>query len=71
MSDLTEIEIIRVESLPDDIDVQLYWTLEKPVVMNAFSAHRINRWLLPGHAIEFRFKHRDAQKTDRSDRGAA
>ena len=71
MSDLTEIEIIRVESLLDGVDVEVYWTLEKPIRMKAFEACRINRWLLAGHAIEFRFNRRDSKRLERPQKGAA
>jgi hypothetical protein len=55
MSDLTAVEIIRVEDLPQDINVEIYWTLEEPHIMHAFEARHVRRMFLPGHAIEFRF----------------
>lgn len=71
MSDLTEVEIIRVESLLDGVDVEVYWTLQKPLRMKAFEACRINRWLLAGHAIEFRFFRRDdKEKSPAAEAGA-
>lgn len=71
MSDLTEVEIIRVESLLDDVDVDIYWTLQKPLRMTAFQACRINRMFLPGHAIEFRFNCRQQTAHERTQKGAA
>lgn len=73
MSDLTEVEIVRVENLPDDVDIEIYWTLQKPLRMNAFEACRINRWFLAGHAIEFRFNRRQRGTSSSSHRpkGAA
>lgn len=71
MSDLTEVEIIRVENFLDDVDVDIYWTLQKPLRMKAFEACRINRMFLPGHAIEFRFNRRSPPSAERPQKGAA
>jgi hypothetical protein len=71
MSDLTEVEMIRVESLLDDVDVDIYWTLQKPLRIKAFNACRINRMFLPGHAIEFRFNRRTASAAAHGPKGAA
>jgi len=71
MSDLTEVEIIRVEGLLEKVDVDIYWTLQKPIRMKAFEACRINRMFLPGHAIEFRFNRQSVSPPERTAKGAA
>jgi hypothetical protein len=63
MSDLTQLETVQVEELPDDVDIEVNWTLDKPHPMAPFQGCLVDRMLLPGHSIEFRFVNRDAART--------
>jgi hypothetical protein len=55
MSDLTAVEIIKLEDVPKGVAVEINWTLDKPQAIQSFEARPVRRMLLPGHAIEFRF----------------
>lgn len=55
MSDLTDVEIVKVEEVSPGVSVEINWTLDRPHPMQPFEAKPIKRMLLPGHAIEFRF----------------
>lgn len=55
MSDLTSVEIIRLQDVPRDVTVEINWTLDTPHGLNEYQACAVRRMLLPGHAIEFRF----------------
>ena len=55
MSDLTSVEIVKVEDVPADVSVEINWTLDKPHPVKPFEACPVKRMLLPGHAIEIRF----------------
>jgi len=55
MSDLTAVEIVKVEEVPDNVSVEINWTLDKPHAIRPFEACPVKRMLLPGHAIEIRF----------------
>lgn len=71
MSDLTELETILIERLPDDVEVEVNWTLDDPHELAPYQGCLVNRMLLPGHSIEFRF-HKKHHKTRRPrDAGAA
>lgn len=55
MSDLTSVEIVKVEDVPSDVSIEVNWTLDKPHPVAPFEACPLTRMLLPGHSIEFRF----------------
>lgn len=55
MSDLTAVEIVRLQDVPSDVDVEVNWTLDDAHTLKQYDACPVRRMLLPGHAIEFRF----------------
>lgn len=55
MSDLTALETVQIEHVPADVDIEVNWTLDEAHKIGAFSGEAVNRMLLPGHSIEFRF----------------
>lgn len=59
MSELTAVELIRVEDVPSDVAVEVNWTLDKPHPMTPYEACAVKRMLLPGHSVELRFNRRD------------
>jgi hypothetical protein len=70
MSDLTAVEIVKVEDVPADVAVEINWTLDKPHPVQPFDACSVKRMLLPGHAIEIRLI-RSSQRDDSAGTGTA
>jgi hypothetical protein len=55
MSDLTALETVQIEDVPEDVEVDVNWTLGEAHKIGPHKACSIRRMLLPGHSIEFRF----------------
>ena len=61
MSELTFVENIFMQDVPDDVSVTLNWTIDAEHAVRSNEGCKINRLLMPGHAIEVRFE-RKAEK---------
>jgi hypothetical protein len=64
MSELTFLEQIFIQDVPDDVAVTVNWTLDPAQAVPANNGCKIKRLLMPGHAIEVRFSKNEAMPKD-------